>query len=185
MNTKWTLAEPEAATPQNTKERRVASQHLLKRIYNNMHTNEPETPLSFCIHYSLCSFIGNAAIQWNDYREHHWEWDDNREETGAASVPSPQSPCTKITIALEKEKVARRETRWEAQDVLELFCFPPEIYEIAVPEGTGGARRWKETPYKGLCSPLAVWACFQGLIYSSESLNSLLMIKGPYVRGTK
>lgn len=98
-------------TPQNTKERRVASQHLLKRIYNNMHINEPETPLSFCIHYSLFSFIGNAAVQWNDYREHHWEWEDNRKETGAASVPSPRSPCMKITIALEKGKVARRETR--------------------------------------------------------------------------
>lgn len=32
-----------------------------------MHTNEPETPLSFCIHYSLFSFIGNIAVQWNDY----------------------------------------------------------------------------------------------------------------------
>lgn len=125
MNTKWTLAEPEAATPQNTKERRVASQHLLKRIYNNMHTNEPETPLSFCIHYSLFSFIGSAAIQWSDYREHHWEWDDNREETRATSVPSPRSPCMKITIALEKEKVAGRETRWEAQDAIELFFFSP------------------------------------------------------------
>lgn len=125
MNTKWTLAEPEAVTPQNTKERRVASQHLLKWIYNNMHTNEPETPLSFCIHYSLFRFIGKAAVQWNDYREHRWEWDDNSEEIGAASVPSPRSPCMKITMALEKEKVAGRETRWEAQDVSEGFFISP------------------------------------------------------------
>lgn len=89
----------------------MASQHLLKQIYNHMHTNEPETPLSFFIHYSLFSFIENEAIQWNDYREHHWEWDDNRDDTGAASVPSPQSPCMKITRALEKKKVAERETR--------------------------------------------------------------------------
>lgn len=54
-----------------------------------MHTNEPETPLSLCIHYSLFSFTGKAAVQWNDYREHRWEWDDNRGEIGAASVPSP------------------------------------------------------------------------------------------------
>lgn len=32
-----------------------------------MHTNEPEMPLSFCIHYSLFGFIGNIAVQWNDY----------------------------------------------------------------------------------------------------------------------
>lgn len=123
MNTKWTLAEPEAVTPQNTKERRVASQHLLKRIYNNMHTNEPETPLSFCIHYSLFSFIGNAAIQWNNYREHCWEWDDNRKETGAASVLSPQSPCMKITIALEKENVARNQMK--GSRCVTAFFFPP------------------------------------------------------------
>jgi len=59
----------------------------------------------------LFSFIGNAAVQWNDYGEHHWERDDNREETGAASVPSPSSPCMKITVALGKEKIAGRETR--------------------------------------------------------------------------
>lgn len=85
----------------------MASQHLPKGIHNNMHTNEPETPLRFCIHYSLFGFIGNAAQQW----EHHWEWDDNRKETGATSVPSPQYPCMKITTALEKEKVAGREVR--------------------------------------------------------------------------
>lgn len=42
--------------------------------------------------------------------------------------------------------------------------------------------RLKETTHKDLISPLAVWACFWGLVYSSESRNCLLMIEEPYIR---
>lgn len=63
------------------------------------------------------------------------------------------------------------------------FLFPlKSTGSLSLKEQEGPGDEMK--PYKGLRSPSAVWACFGGLMDSSESRNCLLMIKRPYVRET-
>lgn len=89
----------------------------------------------------------------------------------------------KITLALETGRAARRETRWDAQNLSELSALPPGVYGIAVPDGD--SQKMKRNTLQGPVLSLSFLGTFpEADMFSSESTNCLLMIKEPYVKET-